>query len=445
MFDLPIAVWMIPSLFLLIFLGTPVSLSLIIIAVGFATFAIGDMAGLQLFRFIGSVASNYSLAAVPLFIFMGAMLEGSSMSSRLFALMKRWFGRLPGGMSVATIALCTIFAAGTGIVGAVEAMVGLIAIPAMLREGYDKKIISGVICAGGSLGTMIPPSIVVIIYASVSNQSVGALFAAVIYPAALMVGLFLAYVMIYGFLKERSTGQAKEAAHISTSPVEPENGIDTSNVFSLLPPLLLVISVVGSILAGIAAVTEAAAIGAAGAVTLNLLYKDFSWKKLWSSTYKTVTITSMILLIVVGGTLFTSVFRLTGGTSLVASLVADSNLGSFGMILLFLLIVFVLGALLDWISVVLIAVPIFIPFLGPAGIDQIWMGVLIILVLQTSYLTPPMAPSVFYLRGVAPGLFTYKEMYLGVLPFIICQVVVIVAVLLYPPLATALPDLFGLR
>lgn len=437
MAEWPLAAWMFPALFTLVFLGIPVSFSLIIVAVGFAIVAVGDVAGLQLFRFLGSVASNYALAAVPLFIFMGAMLERSGMAERLFALMRRWFGWMPGGLAVATIAMCTVFAAGTGIVGAVEILVGLLAIPSMMKDRYGKAMISGTICAGGSLGTMIPPSIVVIIYASVANQSVGDLFAAVLFPGLIMVGLFLLYAVGYGYV----SGHWREARQRARTAVDAgtQTALETASAWSLVPPLLLVFSVVGSIMAGIAAVTEAAAVGAAGAVLLNVLYRDFTWVNFWDATKKTVVLTSMILLIVVGGTLFTSVFRLTGGPGLVNELVTGIDLAPWELTLIFVAIVFVLGALLDWVSVVLIAIPIFLPFLGPAGIDPVWFAVLVIVTIQTSYLTPPMAPSIFYLRGIAPPEFTYRDMYLGVIPFVLCQIAVLALVFLVPALATGLP------
>ena len=439
--ELQLGVLMFVALFALIFLGIPVSFSLIIVAVGFAIPVVGDLTGLQLFRFLGSVASNYALAAVPLFIFMGAMLERSGMAARLFTLMKRWFGWMPGGMAIATIAMCTVFAAGTGVVGAVEVMVGLLAIPSMLRERYDRSMISGVICAGGSLGTMIPPSIVVIIYASVANQSVGDLFAGILVPGIVMVGLFVLYALGYGVFsghwREARVMAARERAEADAA------GEVRASALALLPPLILVLSVVGTIMAGIAAVTEAAAVGAVGAVILNVIYRDFTWANFIDATKKTVLLTSMILLIVVGGTLFTSVFRLVGGPAMVDAVVTGIELSPIELVLVFLAIVFVLGALLDWVSVVLIAVPIFLPFLQPAGIDPIWFGVLVIVVIQTSYLTPPMAPSIFYLRGIAPPEFTYRDMYLGVIPFVGCQLVVLVLVLAFPGFATALPDYFN--
>jgi len=211
---------------------------------------------------------------------------------------------------------------------------------------------------------------------------------------------------------------------------------------ALLPPLALVFAVIGSILAGIAAVTEAAAVGVLGAITLNLIYREFAWANLWSAAMTTVRLTSMILMIVVGGTMFTAIFRVHGGPGLVGDLVTGLEFGPMGLVLFFLAIVFLLGALLDWVSVVLICIPVFLPFLAPNGIDPLWFAVLVIVMIQTSYLTPPMAPSIFYLRGIAPKEFTYGDMYRGVLPFVACQLLVLIAVLLAPEIATGLPAYF---
>jgi tripartite ATP-independent transporter DctM subunit len=434
--SLPLAVYMFPVAFLLIFAGIPISLSLIVTAVAFALPFFGERAGLQLFRFVGNVASNYSLAAVPLFIFMGAVLEQSGMGRRVFEGMKLWLGRLPGGLSLATMGMCTLFAAGTGVVGAVEVMVGLLAIPPMLKAGYSRPLISGTICAGGSLGTMIPPSIVVIIYASVGAVPVGALLGAVLIPGIVMILLFVAWIIIYALLFPQSAPRVP-AADIAM-PLLPKI-LFTAKAF--VPPILLVTAVVGSILTGAAAVTEAAAVGATGAVLLNIFYRDFTWAGLWRATIKTVLISAMILLIVTGGTMFTSVFRLQGGAQLVTGLIDALQPSSVGLLLLFLAIVFVLGALLDWVSVVLICIPLFTPFLRPAGIDPLWFAVLVIIMIQTSYLTPPMAPAIFYLRGIAPKEFRTQEMYRGVLPFIACQLLTGLIVFFWPWTATWLPSL----
>lgn len=436
-----LAVWMFPALFLLIFMGIPVSFSLIVIAVLFAIPFFGDLAGLQLFRFIGGVASNYSLAAVPLFIFMGAILEGSGMARRLFNALRSWMGWLPGGVGVSAIAMCAVFAAGTGIVGAVEVMVGLLAIPAMLRDGYSRSMISGTICAGGSLGTIIPPSLVVIIYASVGQLSVGDLFAGILLPGLMMVVLFLGYIMI---ASRWSVDPARivvdeDARELAAAPLGRKLSM---TIYALVPPLLLMTSVIGSIMLGIAAVTEAAAVGAAGAVALKFFYREFSWTGLMAAAKTTVSLTSMIMLIVVGGTLFTSVFRVNGGATMIRELVLALNMSEMALILALLAVVFVMGALLDWVSVVLICIPIFLPVLPLTGADPLWFAVLVIVVIQTSYLTPPMAPSIFYLRGIAPANFSYRDMYLGVVPFVFCQLLVLIALLFFPGLATYLPELF---
>jgi tripartite ATP-independent transporter DctM subunit len=434
--DLPLAVYMFPFAFLLIFAGIPISLSLIVTAVVFALPFFGELAGLQLLRFVGSVASNYALAAVPLFIFMGAVLEQSGMGRRVFEAMKLWLGRLPGGLALATMGMCTLFAAGTGVVGAVEVMVGLLAIPPMVKANYSRPLISGTICAGGSLGTMIPPSIVVVIYASVGAIPVGALLGAVLVPGLIMVVLFFAWIVIYAIIWPDAA--PKVPAEELQMPLAQKLAFSAK---AFVPPVILVTAVIGSILSGAAAVTEAAAVGAAGAVLLNIFYRDFTWSGLWRATVKTVLISAMILLIVTGGTMFTSVFRLQGGAQLVTAAIEALQPSPLGLLLLFMSIVFVLGALLDWVSVVLICIPLFTPFLKPAGIDPLWFAVLMIIMIQTSYLTPPMAPAIFYLRGIAPKDFRTQEMYRGVLPFIICQLITAVAVFIWPWTATWLPSL----
>jgi tripartite ATP-independent transporter DctM subunit len=431
-----LAGWMFPVAFGLILLGIPVAFSLIATAVGFAVLTFGDLAGLHLFRFLSSVVSNYTFAAIPLFIFMGAALERSGMGRRVFDAIRLWLGQLPGGLALATMCMCFLFAAGTGIVGAVEVMVGLLAIPQMVANRYSRSLISGTICAGGSLGTMIPPSVVVVVYATVAQVSVGDLFGAILLPGLLLTWLFLAWIVVYALIRPDGAPRA---------PAE-DRGLSFGAKLSftasaLVPPLLLVIGVVGSILAGIASVTEAAAVGAGGAVLLNVVYRDFNWRNLWDATVKTVMISSMIMLIVVGGTMFTSIFRLLGGRMLVQDIMGALNLSPAGLVLLFLLTIFVMGALLDWVSVVLICIPLFLPFVNAAGINQVWFAVLVVIMIQTSYLTPPMAPAIFYLRGIAPPDFRTVEMYRGVVPFIMCQLLTGIAVWFFPWLATWLPSL----
>jgi tripartite ATP-independent transporter DctM subunit len=307
------------------------------------------------------------------------------------------------------------------------------AIPIMMRFAYSRDLIAGTICAGGSLGTMIPPSIVVVIYASVANLSVGKLFAAILLPGLLMVALFFLYLLGRALIWPSHAPAATE----ERIPLAEKLKLTLSGI---LPAAALIAAVLGAIIAGWATPTEAASVGAVGAVVLTMLYRRFSWAVLYDTLKRTLTINCMILLIVVGGNLFAGIFRLHGGNRLVQDLVGALPLPPEGVMVLLLGVVFVAGFILDWVSVVLITLPIFLPVLAALDTDPIWFAVLMIVVIQTSYLTPPMAPSIFYLRSIAPPQITYGDMYKGVAPFIICQLLVLAAVALFPALATYLPD-----
>jgi len=437
MMEYSLAALMFPALFALIFLGIPVSFSLISVAVGFGLAAFGTKIGLQSFHFITKTSSVYVLASIPLFVFMGSTMERSGIAERLFFAMRLWVGRFPGGLALATISICAIFAAGTGIVGAVEVMVGLMAIPAMLKYGYNRGLIAGTICAGGSLGTMIPPSIVIVIYATIAQTSIGGLFAGVLLPGGVMVVFFLLYIIIRCWVRPQDGPPMAREEYENVSYRQ----LIWTTITALVPPIALVVTVVGSILAGVAAVTEAAAVGAAGAIFLSIIYGKFSIKMMWDSLKKTIVINAMVMFIVLGGTMFTTIFRFHGGGELVEAIIEYLQLSPNGMAALFLAIIFLLGIVLDWVSVVLIVVPIFVPLLAIAGIDQIWFAVMAIIMIQTSYLTPPMAPSIFYLRGIAPPEMTYKDMYYGVMPFVGLQLLVLAVIAFYPPTATYLPEI----
>ncbi len=424
-----LAATMVPVLIMMIIIGLPVAFSLIVLSFAYALPIFGDIAGLQLYNFIDQVSSNYALSAVPIFVFMGAVIERSGIAEKLFIAMRMWLDRFPGGLGLATIAMCAIFAAGTGIVGAVEVMVGMMAIPAMLKARYKHDLISGTICAGGSLGTIIPPSIVVVIYASLANISVGALFAGILIPGLIMVALFMLYIVVAA----RRGGEDRDA--VERLPEVPLGEKLRLTAVAIVPPLVLMICIIGSILTGIAAVTEAAAVGAVGVLILTTLYGKLSFSLLWESLKVTGLLTSMILLIVVGGTMFTSIFVVHGGGTMVSDLIDWLSVGDFGTMLLLLGIVFILGAVLDWVSILIIALPIFAPIIKSTGIDETWFAVLVIVVIQTSYLTPPMAPSIFYLRAVAPPEMSFGAMYRGVLPFIFCQIITLVIVMLFPQIA----------
>ena len=431
-----IPVIMFVALFGLVFLGLPVSLSLITISVVVGYIEFGDLIIRQLYGPILHTASNFILAAIPLFVFMGAILERSGIALRLFRALQLWLGWLPGGLAISTIAMCTVFAAASGVVGAVEIVVGMMAIPAMQRAGYNSGLTAGTICAGGSLGTIIPPSIVVVVYASIAQLSIGQLFAASIIPGLLMVVFFLGYVLIRAILRPGDAPAVKDEQ--ADLPLREKLSITFS---ALLPPLLLIAAVLGSLLAGAASPTEAAAVGAVGTLILAAMFKELNWNMMRQALGVTIRITSMIMLIVAGGTMFTSIFAISGGGSMVRDFVATAGLGPYGLIALFLGLVFIAGFILDWISIVLICVPIFAPIVKAAGIDPIWFAIMVMVVIQTSYLTPPMAPSIFYLKSIAPPSMTYGHMYRGVMPFVLMQLLVLIVVILVPEAATYLPSL----
>lgn len=436
----PLPPWlMFVALFGAILAGLPVAYSLIVVSLLFGLPLFGSHLGQQFYGRFYEVASNYTLAAVPLFIFMGVMLERSGIAERLFNAMQLWLGRLPGGLAVAVIAMCAIFAASTGIIGAVEVVVGLMAIAPMLRYGYSKDLISGTICAGGSLGTLIPPSVLVVIYAGVGSVSVGDLFAGVLIPGLLTVTLFILYIMLRCWLRPQ------DGPPLSKADVEIPLGRKLAvTVSALVPATLLVTAVLGSILAGIASPTEAAAVGALGAMILTMLYGRFNLEILGEVAHKTVTLNAMILLIVVGGMMFSSVFIVGGGNQLVRDIVEAAGLSATAMMMLFLFIIIISGFVLDWVTIVLICIPIFTPMLRDAGVDLVWFAVMAIVAIQTSYLTPPMAPTIFYLRAIAPREISYGHMARGVMPFVGILVIVLVIVGLVPATATYLPFvLFG--
>jgi len=432
---------MLPVAFGLMFLGVQVTFAMLLTATGFGLLTFGPAVVHQFVEKIDDLASNFVLAAIPLFVFMGAMLEKSGIADRLFEAIHIWTRRLPGGLAIATVLMCVVFAASSGVIGATESVVGLLTIPIMLRYGYDKRLISGVICAGGSLGTIIPPSVVVVVMGPLANVSVGDLMYGMIFPGLLMAGLYLAYVLVLCIVKP------SHGPRIPPEPGDPsflqKLGITARN---LLPPLGMIVAVLGSILGGLASPTEAAAIGCVCAVLLTVLYRRFTWPSLYDALLKTVRVTAMIMAVLLGGTLFTGVFIGGGGINLASSIIDALQLTPWQLLGMLLLILFIAGVFLDWISIVLIFLPIFTPLVTAAGFDPVWFCILFLIMIQTSYLTPPLAPAIFYLRAVAPPAITMRHMYAGMVPFIGLQVMVLAMTLYWPALVTWLPTVaMGLR
>jgi len=440
---------------LVLMAGYPVALSLSGMALVFA-FA-GELAGTFDASFLQAlpnrlygIMTNVTLIAVPLFVFMGIMLERSRVAENLLDTMAALFGRLRGGLGFSVTLVGMLLAASTGIVGATVVTMGLLALPTMLRRGYDPRLASGVICASGTLGQIIPPSIVLVLLGDVLSSayqqaqldmgmyspdtvSVGDLFTGALLPGMLLV---LLYVLYIGFVAWRRPA--------AMPPLPPDDAAFDSGLIErvlkgLLPPLLLIVAVLGSILGGIATPTEAAAVGAVGAVVLALFQRQCSMRVLREVMLGTTRVTCMVFLILIGASVFSLVFRGFGGDVVVANLLSDLPGGTFGAMLAVMLLMFLLGFVLDFIEITFVVVPIVGPVLLGMGLDPVWLGIMIALNLQTSFLTPPFGFALFYLRGVAPESVSTAQIYQGVVPFIGLQLLLILLLAWWPALATWLP------
>lgn len=438
----------------MLMLGFPVAFSLagtslIFGAVGyyFEVFDFSNLASLA-GRYIGFM-TNEVLVSVPLFIFMGVMLERSKIAEQLLMTMGKLFGNIRGGLGISVILVGALLAASTGVVGATVVTMGLISLPAMMRAGYDPKLASGVICASGTLGQIIPPSTVLIfmadILAGINSQvqmskgnfapnpvSVGDLFAGAFIPGMVLVLLYLGWVIFKAITDPQSC------------PATPFNEEEKKGIFkevmtAMVPPLLLIIAVLGSIIGGIATPTEAASVGAVGATMLAAAKWRLSWTVLREAAVSTATITSMIFIILFGASVFSIVFRQMGGDNLVHEFLSGLPGGAFGAMIVVMIIMFVLGFILDTFEIIFIVIPITAPVLLGLGLDPVWFGVMVGVNLQTSFLTPPFGFSLFYLRSVAPNSISTGMIYKGIIPFVCLQVVALAILFVFPELVTWLP------
>ena len=433
---LSIGLLMFPALMICIFIGFPVAFSLMGVAVFFGYYRFGDALVHQLVAKVDDVASYYVLAAVPLFIFMGTMLERAGIAEKLFEAIHLWTRRLPGGLAVGTVLLCVVFAAASGVVGATESVVGLLAIPVMLRYAYDKGLISGTICAGGSLGTIIPPSVVVVILGPVADVSVGDLFVGMLIPGLMLAGLYIIYIVVRCMIRPQD---GPSLPPDENDPPFLQKLIITAT--ALVPPLILIFAVLGTIMLGWATPTEAAAMGAIGTVLMTIFYGSFNLGIMQEAFFKTLQITAMILPILLGGVMFAGVFVALGGISAVQNLLEAAQLGPWATMLILMLIAFIAGFVLDLISIILIIIPVSVAVLRSMGVDDVWFCIMFLVVIQTSYLTPPMAPAIFYLRGISPPEIRLVDMYKGVLPFIALEFICLGLIMAFPDLALKLPEL----
>ncbi|MAI47406.1 MAG: TRAP transporter large permease subunit [Hyphomicrobiaceae bacterium TMED74] len=432
--NVDLAAWMFPVLLMLIFIGVPVAFSLMAVAFVFGLLQFGDAAVVMFAHRVEEVSGSHILAALPLFVFMGAMLQRSGIAEGLFETIHSWTHRLPGGVAVGAIVLCILFAMSSGVVGATETVVGMLAVPAMLKHGYDKGLISGTICAGGSLGSIIPPSVLVVILATIADLGIGELFAAMLLPGLILAGFYILYIMAYCMLRPGAV-QSTETV-VDDRPLG-ERLVQTAWV--LLPPVVLIVAVLGSIIFAIAVPTEAAAVGAIGSVLMAYGYGRLSYLVVKEAIMTTLSITAMVLTIVVGGLMFAGVFAAAGGLTALQQLLEQSQLGAWGTLTVILLVTFIAGFVLDLISIMLILVPLSLPIIKAYGFDPLWFSIALLIMMQTSMLTPPMAGAIFYFRAIAPPEITLRDMYRGVVPFIALHFVVLGLLIAFPSLALWLP------
>ena len=443
MTDPQVAIFMLSIFIVLVLLGFPVAFTLVAIGVGFGYFAYFQIDNLiynQIFYLLNqntySVMENDVLVAIPLFLFMGYVVERANIVSRLFYSLQLATRHLPGSMAVAALVTCAIFSTASGIVGAVVTLMGLLAFPAMVKANYDRGFAAGVICAGGTLGILIPPSIMLIVYAAIAELSVLRLYAAAMIPGVMLASFYIIYVVGRAFFNPK----------LAPKPIEEEVPSTRVIIFqmftSVLPLSALIISVLGSILMGLATPAEAAAIGAAGGLFLAFCYKALNWTTLKQSIFLTAKTSAMVCWLFVGSWTFASIFSYLGGHSLIEHWVLALNLQPWQFLVLAQLIIFLLGWPLEWSEIVIIFVPIFLPMLDAFGVNPYFFAMLVALNLQTSFLTPPMAMSAYYLKGVAGNQIELIEIFKSIMPYLF--IVIFTMVLMYniPEIALFLPDYF---
>ncbi|WMS44062.1 TRAP transporter large permease subunit [Acuticoccus sp. MNP-M23] len=470
MTDPQVAVLMLASFIVIIMLGFPIAFTLMAMAVGFGYYAYfdatrqfrvydriaeaGDAGIFELWSewlqsFLNNrifdllvnqtygVMSNDVLTAVPLFLFMGYVVERANIVDRLFSTLQIAARRIPGSMAVAALITCALFATATGIVGAVVTLMGLLAFPAMLNARYNTSFSAGVICAGGTLGILIPPSIMLIVYAATSNVSIVRLYAGALLPGMLLAGLYVVYVIGRAWLQPSIAPKLREedVSHISTSKVV------IMMITSFVPLAVLIFSVLGAILFGLATPSEAAAIGALGGLLLAMAYRALTWDRLRESVYLTVRTSAMVCWLFVGSWTFASVFSYLGGEQLVSEFVTGLNLSPLEFLILAQIIIFLLGWPLEWSEIIIIFVPIFLPLLVVFEIDPLFFGILVALNLQTSFLTPPMAMSAYYLKGIAPPQVRLAQIFAGCMPFLAMVFLTMVILYVFPDIVFWLPNL----
>lgn len=411
----------------LLLTGTPLAMVTLLVALIFAVGWFGPSSVPLITSRVYSFVSSFVFVSVPMFVLMAAILDRSGIARDLFDAMKLVGGRLRGGVAVQTIFVAVILAAMSGIIGGEIVLLGLVALPQMLRLGYNRRLAIGVVCAGGSLGTMVPPSIVLIIYGLTANISVGDLFTAAFLPGFMLAGLYIAYILLRSYLDPNAAPPA---------PVERVAFRDNLPLLrGLVLPLLVVFTVLGSIYGGVASVTEASAIGVAGVIVSTILRREFSFRMLMDAALHTLATVGMIMWIGIGASALVGVYNLMGGIRFISQLITGISEEPMVIILFMMLILFILGMFLDWVGIALLTMPIFVPIILELGYDPVWFGVLFAMNMQVSFLTPPFGPAAFYLKSVTPPDITLGEIFKSLAPFICLQVLAVGLLILFPAIA----------
>jgi len=443
MTDPQVAIFMLSIFIFLVLLGFPIAFTLIPIGVGFgyyAYFQADNLLNNQIFYLLNqntySVMESDILVAIPLFLFMGYVVERANIVNRLFFSLQLATRHLPGSMAVAALATCAIFATASGIIGAVVTLMGLLAFPAMVKANYHRGFAAGVICAGGTLGILIPPSIMLIVYAAIAELSVLRLYAAAIIPGFLLAGFYMVYVVTRAYFNPSIAPKPLE------EEIPPTRVIIIQLLTSFVPLALLILSVLGSILLGLATPAEAAAIGAFGGLFLAFCYKALNWKTLKESIFLTAKTTAMVCWLFVGSWTFASVFSYLGGHTVVEHWILGMNLEPWQFLVMAQLIIFVLGWPLEWTEILIIFVPIFLPMLDAFGVNPYFFAMLVALNLQTSFLTPPMAMAAYYLKGVVGDAIELIEIFKSIMPYLFIVIFTMVLMYNFPGIALFLPDFF---
>jgi|TARA_B110000495_G_scaffold162764_1_gene147782 tripartite ATP-independent transporter DctM subunit len=446
-----VAILMLSSFIVMVLLGFPVAFTLLAMGVFFGYYAYLDAGSIQtisdafsnnIFYLLNqntySVMENDTLVAIPLFLFMGYVVERANIVNKLFYSLQMAARNLPGSMAIAALITCAVFSTASGIVGAVVTLMGLLAFPAMIKANYDKSFSAGVICSGGTLGILIPPSIMLIVYAAIAELSPLRLYAAAMIPGLILAGSYIIYVIFRVMINPSIAPKPRE------EDVPPRRVVYWQLLTSFVPLTALIMLVLGSILGGLATPAEAAAMGAFGGLALAVIYRSFSWEMLKDSVYLTAKATAMVCWLFVGSWTFASVFSYLGGHEIIEHFILGFDLAPWQFLILVQLIIFLLGWPLEWSEILIIFVPIFLPMLPTFGVNPYFFAMLVALNLQTSFLTPPMAMSAYYLKGVLGDQIELMDIFRGIMPYLAIVIGVMVLMYLFPGIALWLPDyLFG--